>query len=311
MVLAASWVAPALAAPPPLLRDTPCRGCLVAPPPDAAGRRPLLVVLHGDDGSAQAAITPWRKAAHDQRVVLFAPLCPRELGCAGSYWRWDGPVSWLTQQLDALDATVPFDRAHVVLAGWSGGASWMGLKGGELSSTFSGLAFEGGGLPPRSSACPACVPPVHYLAGERNPLHHLEVATRDWLAGCGARVVWEPLPGRDHAGEAAALASPGTTSRILELLLATPGPCVAGVTSSSAASGAPSPSAASSAVPSSPGAPAEVAEVRAPPETAPPPVAGRCGCDVVRSHDVRALGALALAAVWAAWRRRGVLRSKP
>ena len=313
MALCLGVASPALAAPTAeVLRDTPCKGCLVALPSDRAGNRPLLVVLHGDDGSAVAAMAPWKTAARDAGVVLFAPLCPRDLGCTGSYWRWDGPVSWLTQQIDALEQTTPIDRSHVVLAGWSGGASWLGLKGGGLARAFSGLAFEGGGIPPADRSCPACLPRVHYLAGDRNPLHHLEIATKDWLAGCGAEVVWEPLPRRDHAGEAAVLASPGTTSRILTTLLATPGPCGASVAPAASSSSA-APAAASSAVPSAPTPP--VASASAPPGPSasvqpaalPPPVGGRCGCATVPFRDARSLSPFALVWVMAAWRRRVVL----
>lgn len=188
-------------------------------------------MLHGDDGSAVSALAPWRTAARARGVVLFAPLCPKDRGCTtGSFWRWHGDPSWLFKQVDALGEALgketTIDRARTYLAGWSGGASWMGLVAPRLGERFAGLSFDGGGLSP-SASCPPCLPPVHYLAGNRNPLHEHAVATRDWLSSCGARVLWEPLPGRDRAGELAALSRRETTARILDFLLATRGTCVA------------------------------------------------------------------------------------
>ena len=185
------------------LADTPCKGCLASVPTTAdAGPTPLLVLLHGDSGHApKQLVDAWERATAARGIALLALACPRELGCEGSFWRWNGDPAWLGAQVRALDARVPIDPRRVWLLGWSGGASYLGYRLPELGEGFAAVVFHGGGIPPASSTCAARPLPSYFLVGDKNPLHGLAVRLRDEATRCAHDVTWDLLPGADHAGE--------------------------------------------------------------------------------------------------------------
>jgi poly(3-hydroxybutyrate) depolymerase len=200
---------PAKAAPPIRLADVPCAGCR-AVFPEANDPVPLLVVLHGDWGhSPSELLTTWERHALPRGVALLSLACPRDLGCNGSYWQWNGDPSWVNAQVDALAAKRPIDRAHVWLAGWSGGASYMGMRAQEFQRRFAALVYHGGGIPPSDVVCPPAPAPVLFLVGDKNPLHHLAVRLRGHHDTCNEDVSWRLVPGADHGGEWSALDAHG------------------------------------------------------------------------------------------------------
>src|SRR5262249_8198989 len=110
----------------PSAEDPPCAGCVVLMPAGApTAPMPLLVVLHGDDGSPARLVSTWKRAASDAGVVLFAPRCPKDEGCSGSWWRWRGDPAWLERHVSAIEAKYPIDPERRFLAGWSGGATYL------------------------------------------------------------------------------------------------------------------------------------------------------------------------------------------
>ena len=212
--------APRAQADEPITRpDTPCAGCIAMIPAEARAHPvPLVVVLHGDEGSPSAALGPWRLAAREHGVALLAPRCPKARGCERSWWQWNGDPAFLDEQIDALAKDTAIDPERVYLAGWSGGASYLARSAARLSDRWSAVVLAGGGIPP-DDGCPRCPRPTYYLAGDRNPLFDLTDRTRAALVACGVPVRWERLPGRDHGGELAELSRPARTTEILDYLL--------------------------------------------------------------------------------------------
>ncbi len=183
------------------LSGAPCAGCVASftPGPDPA---PLLVVLHGDSGHGPAELlSRWDAWLAPKGAAVLALACPAERGCKGSFWRWNGAPSWITQQIDGLASRRAIDRKRMWLAGWSGGASYMGHRTQELERTFAALVLHGGGIPPADDACGHDQRPVFFVVGDRNPLHHLATSLERHYRACGHEVRWTLLPRADHAGE--------------------------------------------------------------------------------------------------------------
>jgi len=206
------------------------------------------------------------------------------------------------------------DRSRVFLSGWSGGASYLGLVAPQLRG-IAGLNLSGGGLPPRDKGCPPCQPPVYFLAGNGNPLHHLAVAAKDAFLGCGSEVEWALLSGKDHGGELAALDA-RRTGQILAWLEAHAacGDAAPGAAGSSAASATSTPSAVAPPEPAAlpPAGPlgsgdatpaqrgGKGGDTNLPPARTP----GACGCRAAGGSNPGALVALAAVLALRRGRRR-------
>ncbi len=219
MAGATSEAAPAPAArpakpKPARFADTPCAGCrAVLPPPsgDPTAPIPLLVVLHGDWGLGPGdMLASWERHALAKGVGVLALQCPRDQGCKGSWWQWNGEPSWVTAQVDALATSSKraFDRDRLFLAGWSGGATYIGLRAQTLERTFAGLVYHGGGMAPFDSTCHA-QGSAFFLTGTGNPLHSHVVGLRRFHEACNDDVTWKVLPGADHTAEWKALDAHG------------------------------------------------------------------------------------------------------
>jgi len=140
-------------------------------------------------------------------------------------------------QLDAIEARYPVDRARVYLSGWSGGATYIGLFAPSFSPRFAAMNLSGGGVPPGNrSTCAACPTPVHYLMGDRNPLFSLAQGTRAYLEGCRHELTWDGLAGANHAAELRAYSSLEKTRAILAWFSAHPNGCTSGAPADAGAS---------------------------------------------------------------------------
>lgn len=214
-------------------QDFVCDGCtLVSSGPDN-DILPLVVVLHGDEGSVRKVAPLWTPLAENgicrgdanaapasrtphvcpsllspdeerRPLRVFAPRCPRSEGCTGSWWRWLGDASWMAERIREVGALVGVDPERVYLAGWSGGASYLSMSAADWFPQAAALSLAGGGAPPRGACLPqagkSCAA-IHHLMGDQNPLFDLAVSTRDALVACGHDVTWQLVPGADHAGE--------------------------------------------------------------------------------------------------------------
>lgn len=186
----------------------PCAGCLASLPP-GSDARPLLVLLHGDGETASSMLDAWEAGAASRGIVVFAPTCPKSEGCSSqSWWKWDGPPSWLLHQIDELAETRPIERERMWLAGWSGGATYVGWNTQELERTFAALVIHGGGVRPRRSTCADPKAAIYFLGGDKNLLHDLAEQLHDYYVRCDYDdLTWTVLKGADHEGERRALSS--------------------------------------------------------------------------------------------------------
>ncbi len=196
----------------------PCAGCTVDLPPGTRAV-PLLVVLHGNHESAAAAAKRWRGAALAKGWGVLALRCPRAKGCddEGRWYRWRGEPDWVVAQIQELAAQRPIDESRLYLAGWSGGATYIGQQAPHWYRTFAAVVFHGGGQPPAGRRCPARELPAYFLVGDANPAHPAARRLRDYWQACGQEHVWDLLPGANHAKEDAAL-DDAKAAEILEWL---------------------------------------------------------------------------------------------
>jgi poly(3-hydroxybutyrate) depolymerase len=176
---------------------------LEVPPGD--GPHPLLVVLHGDRQRAAAATTRWRTAARKQKWALLALQCPAALQCKDSWWKWNGDVQWVKDQVAAVAGRVAIDRTRTYLAGWSGGATYLTMHAQSWTDTFAAVVMHGGGRHPDAADCPDLALPAYFLVGNRNPLHELAIESRGYFDRCNQDVVWDLVRDGDHDREDRAL----------------------------------------------------------------------------------------------------------
>jgi pimeloyl-ACP methyl ester carboxylesterase len=186
---------------------------------DNDGAAPLLVVLHGNNESADERAKHWREAAERRGWKLLALDCPRDLGCdrQGRWYVWNGDPSWVRDQVRALAARTRIDMSRVYLAGWSGGATYIGKKLPAWETMFAGVVIHGGGVAPSDDECPSRRLPTYFLVGDKNPTHGATRRLREYLERCDQDVRWDLVPGANHPLEDAAL-TPEKAAEILEWL---------------------------------------------------------------------------------------------
>lgn len=237
---------PSIAAPEPR-KNFPCSDCLFFPVVDSKRPVPLLVVLHGDAPGGKKPLVerdsaPFVKAANERGIAVFAPYCPKARGChVGSYWQWTegDPPAWLDKQIEIIRKDVAIDPDRIWIAGWSGGASFLGYRYPSLAGRYAAVIFAGGGMPPASPSCPPCSPPAYFLVGDKNPLHHLAKDLRKNVQSCTADVTWDLLPGKEHGGEWRMLGRSEKVIEMLDWLAKHPRTCPSPITPISSQSAAP------------------------------------------------------------------------
>ena len=199
--------APKPSAPKPAKPKPPCDGCTLDVYGDPASPMPLLVVLHGDREQASTAAARWRAAAKQRKWALLSLQCPAAEQCKASWWQWNGDPRWVREQVAGVAAQVPIDPDRTYVAGWSGGATYLGLRAPAWHDTFAAVVIHGGGKAPREEppACPARPLPAYFLVGDGNPLHELARDLRDYFLHCKQDIQWDLIPGADHAKEDRAL----------------------------------------------------------------------------------------------------------
>ena len=195
----------------------PCADCR-ASLPGGTDARPLLVLLHGDNETAEGVFEDWAAAAEARGIAVLAPACPRDEGCTErSWWKWNGNPSYLLEQVRALADAQWLDADRLWIFGWSGGASYIGYRTQEIERTFAAVVIHGGGIRPADPACAEPHASVYFLVGDANPLHSLAVQLRDYYVRCNHDVTWTLLKGADHQAERRAL--PAKRAMILDWLM--------------------------------------------------------------------------------------------
>lgn len=212
----------------------PCAGCITTVPAsyDPSVPTPLVISLHGDEGSPRASHGVWKQAANDNGYVLLSPTCPRDLGCKRRWgtgsWHRDGPagsVAWLNAQIDAVEAAYNIDRSRVYLVGGSRGAVYVGFHADAFGPRIAGAAMYAGGYSSVTGTCASCPLPVYILVGDKDYLLDIALKARGWFLGCGSEVVFDRMPGVPHRGAGKALLS-GKANTILNWFSARPNACM-------------------------------------------------------------------------------------
>ena len=161
-----------------------CKHCTLDVPAKHEGDLPLLVVLHGDRERASAAAARWRAAAKQRGWAVLALQCPADQGCKDSWWQWNGEPSWVLEQVTAVARTTPIDPSRIYLAGWSGGATYIGMHAPVWTAMFAALVIHGGGHEPNAD-CPTTSLPAYFLVGDRNPREMRDTADGVGVDGHG------------------------------------------------------------------------------------------------------------------------------
>src|ERR1043165_9436591 len=160
LIAGACWAATSEAATPV---RAPCSGCTLDVP-RWRGPRPLLVVLHGDGENAGDAAARWKRIALPRGWVVLSLQCPRERGCVdGSWYQWRGAPEWVQAQVNAVESKLSINRRRIYLAGWSGGATYLGMNAASWAPEFAAVVFHGGGQPPDGEKCPSRRLPAYFL----------------------------------------------------------------------------------------------------------------------------------------------------
>jgi poly(3-hydroxybutyrate) depolymerase len=202
LLAAACSDAPSRAAPP---ARPPCSGCTLDVPAKR-GARPLLVVMHGDREQAEDAAARWRDVATARGWAVLSLQCPRERGCSQDSWyKWGGAPEWVHAQVAEVARQVAIDPRRIYLAGWSGGATYIGMNAVSWPRRFAAVVFHGGGQPPDGDGCPTRELPAYFLVGDRNPAHPAAKRLRGYFERCRQELRWDLIEDANHAQEDAAL----------------------------------------------------------------------------------------------------------
>jgi poly(3-hydroxybutyrate) depolymerase len=196
--------------------EAPCAGCTLDAPEQREGAVPLLVGMHGDGEGAEDAAKRWRGPALERGWALLSLRCPKSEGCdEGKWYRWNGHPRWVVAQVSEVQRQMEIDPARIFLAGWSGGATYIGMNAYRWPSVFAAAVYHGGGQPPLTTRdCPGRSLPGYFLVGDKNWAHRAQVRLRAYYERCGQTHTWELIEGADHAAEDKAL-TPGKATEIL------------------------------------------------------------------------------------------------
>src|SRR5687767_11489590 len=173
----------------------PCAGCTL----DVSASTdpmPLVVVLHGDTDNGRERAKKWREAVLRRRWALLSLDCPASLGCPeGSWYKWRHDPGWVREQVREVMDRVRVDASRIYIAGWSGGATFIGKHLHEWPRMFAATVIHGGGVPPRSDECPARPFAAYFLVGDKNAGHGGARRLRAFLERCDQDLKWDLLPG--------------------------------------------------------------------------------------------------------------------
>ena len=212
----------------------PCARCITSVPAayDPSVPTPLVISLHGDEGTPTTSHRIWKQAALESGYILVSLACPRDLGCKKRWgtgdWHPGGPagsVAWIEAQLDAVEAAYNVDRARIYIVGGSRGAVYVGFHADALAPRIAGAAMYAGGYSSVSGKCAACALPVYILVGDRDYLLDIARKAQRWFLDCGSEVMFDKLRRVSHAGAGKALLR-GKAKAILAWFSTRPNACL-------------------------------------------------------------------------------------
>lgn len=170
-------------------------------PADQDEPLPLVVGLHGDEGSPDAAISyiwgpVWESS---QDFVLVLPQCPAS---NGSWWNSDHAehAVFIGEVLADVAATQNIDPARAYAVGYSGGSTWLSWYGFEFQDVFAGIQWSCGGASPQYSSPPRndCKVDGRFHIATDDFLWDGAVATADLMESNGHEVEFVEAPCSGH-----------------------------------------------------------------------------------------------------------------
>jgi len=187
---------PSVAEPPRSSTVEHGHGYLLACPGKPTRKRPLLVSLHGTDGSPEKALTAWSRAAIEAEVYL---LCPAP---AGKNWQIEPDTSRILGLIHLATEKHAIDPRRVYLTGFSSGATFAGILGTSEPSVFGALTLTSGhlsGTVDRATRDPAA-PAIHIVHGEQDEAFPIRAARKSVarFRRLGYTVSYTEVPDMSH-----------------------------------------------------------------------------------------------------------------
>src|SRR5204863_6506187 len=110
-------------------------------------------------------------------------------------------------------------RSRQYLAGWSGGADYLGWYASRHADRFAAAAFIGGGVP-YFGRCPSHRLAAYFLDGAADPRYGSgqPAQVKNLLASCGDDTDLVVLPSADHAATLGAVQGSGYGAAIVRWL---------------------------------------------------------------------------------------------
>ncbi len=168
--------------------------------PQADGRHPTLVMLHGLEGTEDVTWI-FARAAGPQWLIISprAPIPARDgfswnaLNADGRTHKESYKVGFdaLNHFMEALPSVYPVDQNHIVLLGFSQGAAMAYAFG--TANPVTGIAALAGFIPPHLELPPLHGLPILILHGTKDDTISIETAhrDRDQLVEAGADVTYQ------------------------------------------------------------------------------------------------------------------------
>jgi predicted peptidase len=120
-----------------------------SPPTDRARPYPVVMALHGDEGSPDAAIiTYWEDLwTTRQDFILIMPKCPT---LEGSWYAdgHEGHVAYINDILAEVASKYNMDIDRMYATGYSGGSEWLSMHGFQYQDVFAAIQWNCGGFDP-------------------------------------------------------------------------------------------------------------------------------------------------------------------
>lgn len=123
------------------------RYVLVAPVNPKPGPLPLVLVIHGDGGSAKSFADEWHFEKATQNDAYLAYLDGRQATWDLETLKDNVDIKYVEWVIDDVAATVPIDKTHVFAAGYSSGGFFANVLACHRPGLLRGIASNAGGAP--------------------------------------------------------------------------------------------------------------------------------------------------------------------
>jgi predicted esterase len=193
----------------------------------AAQAMPLLLTLHGDEGTPDYIYQVfYGQQKSSPTFILVAPKAP--FGGGSWYQATSQHVTFINAVISTVLAKYNIDQDRIWITGWSGGATFLGYYAIARQDILAAVVYHMGGGGGGSYSPPAgsCKIPARFVIGSADFLYSLAKTQYTTLTSKGHETVWIELPGVGHNFDSKTL--PDTWAWIQKKTLCgttTPGSC--------------------------------------------------------------------------------------